>query len=102
MRFFDRVDELAALEEQWAAPGARFALDVDRRAIATASCKWTNAPLDYGEEALLTRLESALPAVADAPRHYFYSRSGFTDRMRALAESEPRRIRLLEPEDLYR
>ena len=77
------------------------ALGSDGGVIATASCKWTNASLDYSEEALLTQLEAALPGDERAPRHYFFSRSGFTPRMHALAESEPERIRLVGPEDLY-
>jgi hypothetical protein len=80
------------------------ALDSDRRVIATGSCKWTGAQLDYGEEVLLTQLDAVLPGVAGVahlPRHYFFSRSGFTPRMRSLAESEPERICLVEPGDLY-
>src|SRR6185369_11258668 len=48
--------------------------------LATGSCKWTNAPLDYGEEELLTELERALPGAERVERHWFCSRSGFTDR----------------------
>jgi AAA+ ATPase superfamily predicted ATPase len=70
--------------------------------IATGSCKWTNAPLDYGEETLLTQLETALPRAEHVQRHWFFSRGGFSDRMRGLADAEPDRIRLVTPADIYR
>jgi uncharacterized protein len=69
--------------------------------LATGSCKWTNAPLDYGEEELLSELERALPGAEQVRRHWFCSRGGFTDRMRRLAEDEPERIRLVTPADVY-
>lgn len=69
--------------------------------LATGSCKWTNAPLDYGEEELLSELERALPGAEQVRRHWFCSRSGFSDRMRQLAEDEPDRIRLVAPADVY-
>jgi AAA+ ATPase superfamily predicted ATPase len=69
--------------------------------VATGSCKWTNAPLDYGEEELLTELERAVPGADDVKRHWFFSRSGFTDRMRQLAGAEPDRVRLVTPADVY-
>ncbi len=78
------------------------AIGPDRKVIATGSCRWTNARLDYGEEALLGQIEESVPGAENVPRHYFFSRSGFTERMRALAASEPERIRLVTPEDLYR
>ena len=77
------------------------ALGHDRRVVATGSCKWTNSPLDYAEETLLTKLEAAVPGAESVRRHYFFSRSGFTPRMHALAKTEPERIRLVGPEDLY-
>jgi uncharacterized protein len=69
--------------------------------IATGSCKWTNAPLDYGEEALLTQLETGVPGADAVQRHWFFSRAGFTDRMRQLAAADPDRIRLVTPADVY-
>jgi uncharacterized protein len=77
------------------------ALGVDGRAVAVGSCKWTNAPTDIGEEALLTRLEAALPGAPEAERHYFYSRSGFAQPLERLALAEPHRVRLVTPADLY-
>ena len=69
--------------------------------LATGSCKWTNAPLDYGEETLLTQLEASIPGAEHVRRHWFFSRSGFTDRLRRLADAEPDRIRLVTPADVY-
>lgn len=82
------------------------ALDHHRRVIATGSCKWTLEPLSRHEEAVLAELE---PHIVDAsgvdieglPRHYFFSRSGFTDGMHRLVKEDPSRIRLLAPEDIY-
>jgi uncharacterized protein len=69
--------------------------------LATGSCKWTNAPLDYGEEALLRQLDAAIPGGERVRRHWFFSRSGFTDRMRELARVKPDRLRLVTPADVY-
>ena len=60
------------------------------------------SPLGYSEERLLSEIEAALPGAGEVRRHYFFSRSGFTERMQALAEDEPEGIRLVTPEDLYR
>jgi hypothetical protein len=58
--------------------------------------------MDFGEEKLLGRVEPFIPGAEDVQRHYFFSRSGFTDQLRRLAESDPDRYRLVTPEDLYR
>ncbi len=47
------------------------AVDADGAVIATGSCKWTNAPLDYGEETLLNSLEAFIPNADGVARHYF-------------------------------
>lgn len=77
------------------------ALSADGNVLATGSCKWTEAPLDRGEESLLCTLEPHLPRAERVERHYFFSRSGFTAGMHTLAQREPQRIRLVEPADLY-
>jgi uncharacterized protein len=77
------------------------ALGADGRVVATGSCKWTNAPLDFGEEALLTQLEAHVPGAEEVPRRYLFSRSGFTDSLKRLAEAQPERLRLVTPADLY-
>lgn len=77
------------------------AIGAGREVLATGSCKWTHAPLDFGEEELLTELERSLPGAENVKRHWFFSRGGFTDRMRQLAEAEPDRVRLVTPADVY-
>ncbi|MGE4425876.1 MAG: ATP-binding protein [Solirubrobacteraceae bacterium] len=78
------------------------AVDADRRVIALGSCKWTTAPMGFGEEQLLTALASAIPGVGADARRYFCSRSGFTQPLLDLAASQPDRVRLVTPENLYR
>ena len=77
------------------------AIDVDGKTIATASCKWTNAPLAYAEEKLLSSLESHIPGAESVRRHYFFSRSGFDTDLEKLAEAAPERVRLVTPDHLY-
>lgn len=77
------------------------AVGPDRDVIATGSCKWTNAPLDVAEETLLTQTESFVPGAERVRRHWFFSRAGFTARLRELAAAQPDRIRLVTPDDVY-
>jgi hypothetical protein len=77
------------------------AIDVGGTVLATASCKWTNAPLDYAEEALLNEAERFVPGAERVRRHYFFSRSGFTERITEIARDQPDHIRLVTPADLY-
>lgn len=77
------------------------ALDVDGHVLAMGSCKWTNAPLDHGEENLLTELEAHIPNADRVRRHYFFSRAGFSDALRRLADDQPARVKLRAPEDVY-
>ncbi len=77
------------------------AVDADGKVIATASCKWTNSPLDYGEETLLNQIEPHIPGAEDVARHYFFSRSGFTAQLQTLAASDPDRYHLITPETIY-
>jgi AAA+ ATPase superfamily predicted ATPase len=67
------------------------------------SCKWTGSPMGLAEEGLLARLEPLVGPAAGgaAPQHAFFSRSGFEDGLRRLAEAEPERHVLVEPADLY-
>lgn len=77
-------------------------VDGDGRITALASCKWTTRPMDAGEVAYLEAMRSHIPGAQEASRLYLYSRGGFDRKLRALAEREPGRVRLLGPEDLYR
>ena len=77
------------------------AVDAAGQVIALGSCKWTNPPLDYGEQNRLVELSAPIGNVSADARHYFCSRSGFTDRLRKLADELPDRIKLVTPELLY-
>jgi AAA+ ATPase superfamily predicted ATPase len=77
------------------------ALDETSKVLAVGSCKWTAAPVGLDEEALLTRLLEHIPGAEENVRHYFFSRSGFEDSLRRVAEAEPEHFRLITPEDLY-
>lgn len=78
------------------------ALDGDGTVTALGSCKWTVGPMGLAEEDLLARLE---PFVATGRSgevaHWFFSRSGFDDGLRRLAESDPERYVLVGLDDLY-
>jgi AAA+ ATPase superfamily predicted ATPase len=74
----------------------------DATVTATGSCKWTSGKMDFGEETLLRHVEPSIPGAGAVARHYFFSRSGFTDQLHKLADSEPGRYRLVTPEDIYR
>ena len=78
------------------------ALDGDGTITALGSCKWTTAPMGLAEENLLSWLEPFVTAgrVGD-PAHWFFSRSGFDEGLRRLAESNPERYVLVGLEELY-
>ncbi|MCK9247646.1 MAG: ATP-binding protein [Solirubrobacteraceae bacterium] len=77
------------------------AVDAAGSVIALGSCKWTNVPMGFDEERLLTALSPAIPGFADDARRYYCSRSGFTPALHDLAASQPERVRLVTPDDLY-
>lgn len=74
------------------------AIGANREVVATGSCKWTNAPVGIGEVALLAELERGVPRAERVKRRYLFSRSGFTDELRALVDAEPERYRLVTPD----
>lgn len=77
------------------------AIDADGKVLATGSCKWSNEPLGYGEERLLAELETNVPGAEAVQRHYFFSRSGFSEQLQRLAEAEPDRVKLVGVDALY-
>lgn len=74
-------------------------VDADRRPVVAGMCKWTSQPVDVGELNLLTRLTPHLGATDDMDL-WLFSRSGFTQRLAAYAESD-RRLHLATPADIY-
>lgn len=69
--------------------------------LALGSCKWTSRPVGRAEGDLLTRLQAHVPGAESVQRHYLYSRSGFDDSLRRLADADPERYRLVAPAALY-
>jgi uncharacterized protein len=76
-------------------------IDIDGRVTALGSCKWTNALLSSAEESFLTRMEEHIPGAEDVPRHYFFSRSGFDERLQRQAKADPEHFKLVMPADLF-
>jgi AAA+ ATPase superfamily predicted ATPase len=78
------------------------ALSAERRVLAVGTCKWTTAPMDLSEERLLSRLQPHVMGGEDARiPHFFFSRSGFSPDLLALAASDSDHYRLMTPEDLF-
>lgn len=70
------------------------AVDADRRVLALASCKWTEAPLPYGELPALRELAPRVDdGAGDAVLHLF-ARSGFDPKLESEVAGDPR-IRLV-------
>ena len=57
--------------------------------------------MPYSEHELLVRRAPHIPGIIDQPRHYFFAREGFDDRLQTLAATSNGRIRLVEPVDLF-
>lgn len=77
------------------------AVDGEGAGTAVGSCKWKTTPVGMDEENLLTRLETEVPKMGPSPRHYFFSLSGFDDKLEQLAAFDPSHYRLVRPADLY-
>lgn len=75
-------------------------VDAERQPVVAGMCKWTTAPVDFPELNLLDRLVPYLGSARPVER-YLFSRSGFTDRLRAHAEADPA-LHLVTPADIYR
>ncbi len=76
-----------------------------RRALtAVGECKWTEDPVGMGEVEDLRRIvRAAAKDLKPHPRHYrmLFSKSGFTEDVRRLADEPSQRLLLFEPQDLY-
>ena len=77
------------------------AIDFDGKASAVASCKWTSRPVGVSEYRDLVETSALIPEAEGVARYYLYSQAGFTADMKHLAESDPERLHLVEPADLY-
>ena len=82
------------------------ALDNVGKVTVFGSCKWTNAPADVSEYAALTAdagtaANFGLKSVDTGAWYILFSRSGFTDRLRELADSHDRLL-LVTFADMYR
>lgn len=76
-------------------------VDADGAPLALASCKWTAAPLPYGELAALRELTPAVAgAAADTgPALFLFSRSGFDRKLEDEAAADPH-VRLVGVDEI--
>lgn len=77
------------------------AIEADRTVSAIGCCKWTSDALGVVEDTRLQALAAHIPGAGASVRRYFFSRSGFTPQLEALARAAPDQIRLVLPEDLF-
>ncbi|HMB55442.1 MAG TPA: ATP-binding protein [Thermoanaerobaculia bacterium] len=75
------------------------ALDDAGDPIAIASCKWTAGPMPTAELRRLETLATHLRPEGERPALFFFSRSGFADRLQQAAADDPR-LRLVTPEQM--
>jgi len=64
------------------------ALDQSGKVVLVGSCKWTTAQADVGDYAALQRDAAIAGFAAEDLRLALFSRNGFTDRIRALADAQ--------------
>lgn len=88
-------------------------LDANGSVVLVGSCKWTNAPMDVAEYAVLLadlkavaanlKLDPSKIGTSEGPRLALFSRSGFTPRLAELvAQQEQPWLLLFALENLYR
>jgi uncharacterized protein len=77
------------------------AIDGDAVALAVGTCKWQKTPIGMGEENLMKQLEVHVSRMSPEPRHYFFSLSGFDEKLESFAADDPARYKLVAPEDPY-
>jgi AAA+ ATPase superfamily predicted ATPase len=75
-------------------------VDGGRTPLVVGMCKWTADPVDFDELNLLDRLTAHIEGHTAQEERYLFSRSGFQDRLRVYAESDPR-LHLVSPSDIY-
>lgn len=77
------------------------AVDSEGAVLAIGSCKWTRGSHGDAERKKLERIADEICVRGEKPRLFFFSRSGFGSRLKALSEAEPDRYRLVSVEELY-
>jgi len=75
-------------------------VDAHGEPVVAGMCKWTNAPIDFDELNLLDRLIPHIEGAGGAVTRMLFSRSGFTARLRAHADADPR-LHLIGPAEVY-
>lgn len=76
------------------------AVDSDGTPGVVGMCKWTTNEVDFDELNLLDRLAQHIPGYDGSATRCLFSRSGFSDRLRAFAASDPT-VELITPTDIY-
>lgn len=76
------------------------AVDSDRKPVALGSCKWTSGPVGMEEVRLLDQSEPWIKEGLQGLPRYFFSRNGFTEELRRLADAAPGHYHLVTPDDL--
>lgn len=75
-------------------------VDANSRPLVVGMCKWTGTPVDFDELNLLDRLRHHIEGSDGSETRMLFSRSGFSDRLRVHAESDPGLV-LTEPAGIY-
>ncbi len=80
------------------------AVDAQNRSVLVGSCKWTVQPVDVSDYVALQRdvafAEEELRPVKDMT-FILFSRSGFTDRLHQLAQTEGGKLLLVSVDEMY-
>lgn len=76
------------------------ALDGTGTPAAVGMCKWIRGTVDFDELNLLDRLTQHVPGAGPGVQRYLFSRSGFSTRLTAYADSDPL-LTLVTPDNIY-
>src|SRR5690606_17098436 len=75
-------------------------VDAHGEPVVAGVCKWTSAPIDFDHLNLLDRFIPDIEGAGRAATRMLSSRSGFTARLRAHADADPR-LHLIGPAEVY-
>lgn len=76
-------------------------VDAHGTPLVVGMCKWTVGDVDFDELNLLDRLVPHIDGPKKPVRRMLFSRSGFSNRLRAFAADEQAAITLITPADIY-